>query len=364
MSSPTWRIDVAALTTGRDERWRIDVLDYATEQLLGTLDGVQPGGVLDFSIFDTIRSGGTLLVDPTRAQVDWPHIKLQPWYTPNVNVPDLWWPFGVFIPGTPKVSHFSSGEEATIDMYDKLLVLVRDKIESTWTYDAGVNPITAAAEVIASTGESKIVLEPTTETLASPLVWEAGTPKLRIVNDLLDAAGYFSISVDWWGYFRSEKYVAPRQRPVQWSFLDDPRTSIYSPFFEHEQDIFDIPNKVVLVGMSEDGETPPPSGTAVDEDPESDWSYQNRNNTWVTGTEFDIEATSETVLEEKAARRLLELQQVTSTFEIQHDKVPISLNGAVRFRRSGAYAVLALVQRMHGTMGLGALVRTTIREVQ
>lgn len=363
MSSLTPEIS-AAVVTRRDERWRVDVLDYTTEQKLYTLAGVKSGGVFDFSIFYTVRSGGTLRVNPLLATADWPHVKLQPWYTPDINNEDLWWPVGVFIPGTPvEQHHHTAGSEASVEMYDKLLVLVRDKVESTYTVDAGTNPVTAARDVILSTGESKVNFEEFSETLAAPLVWEAGTTKLRIVNDLLEAAGFFAVDTDPWGFYVAQRYRAPRDRGVHWVFDDGPQ-GITLPEFRHEEDIFDIPNKVVLVGRSADDETPAPSGVAADEDPDSAWSYQNRNDTWVTVTEFDVDATSETVLAEKAARRLLELQQVTSTYEIEHAYLPLPLNAVVGFKRGTRFDALASVQRIRVSMDLGAPVRTTLREVR
>lgn len=354
-----------ALVSRRDERWRIDVLDYQTEKKVDELGGItKKGSVFDFSIFYTIRSGGLLRVDPAKAMVDWDHVKLQPWYTPSAGMIEPW-PLGVFIPGTPvtRYSNRTSGTESAIDLYDKLLVLVRDKVEGTYTADVGVNPVTVARETILSTGETKIAFEEFDGTLAAPLVWDAGTTKLQIVNDLLDAAGFWAVDTDPRGYFVSQKYIDPRHRSVHWVFDDGPR-GITVPEFIHEEDIFNIPNKVVLVGRSEDDMTPAPSGTAADEDPDSDWSYQNRNNTWITVTEFDIDATSETVLAEKAARRLLELQQVTSTFDIEHAFIPMSLNAVVGFRRGSSHNVLASVQKMRVSMDLGVPVQTTIRGIR
>lgn len=350
-----------ALVSHRTERWEVWVLDAVTEEFLYVLDGVKDG-VFDFSVFDEIRSGGTIEIDPTRSDVDWAHVKIQPWYTPLVDVIDPW-PIGVFIPGTPVVDYTETGATAAVELYDKLLDLVRDATESTWTFDTGANAIESVITTIESVGETKIRIDASAEVLASPMVWEAGTSKLRIVNDLLSAAGYFSIGVDGQGFMFADPYKPPNERGIQWDFVDDPSVSIYAPQFTNDKDYFSVPNKVVLVGQSEDGSTAPPIGTAADEDPASPWSYANRNNRWITVTEFDRDATSETILGTLAARRLLELQQVSSTFDIQHALIPLPLNSVVRFRNEGRINVNAVVQKSSIRMGTGELVRTRLREV-
>src|SRR5690606_9088086 len=121
-------------------------------------------------------------------------------------------------------------------------------------------------------------------------------------------------------------YVAPQDRGIAWSFVDDDKR-IHMPDFSHDYDGFNVPNEVVLVGQS-DGDTPALVATARNTDPGSPWSIPSRGGS-ITHTETGVEATSQFVLDNLAARRLTELTQVSSTFEVQHAWVPLELNDAV-----------------------------------
>lgn len=360
MSEATAPVPRRLLTGHRDEAWRVDLLTL-DDAPLGTLDGVEDGS-FDYSIFDTIRSGGSLTVTGA-AGVDWHRVRLQPWYTltdPATGSAHAW-PAGVFIPAAPKDQHSDTATTVAVELYDKLLVLDQDKVLTTYTVDAGTVVTAAVRELVLSAGEEKIALTDSTETLSVPMVWEAGTTKLRIINDLLAAINYLSLWVDGHGVFRADPYVDPQARPVRWEHVDDDE-SIHSPDFTHDADGFNVPNVVVCIA-STDGEEEPAVATARNEDPASPWSYQSRGR-WIVHVETDVDASSAEVLGQIAARRLVELSQVTSTFELEHAWLPQDLNDAVVLRNEKAdIQTRCVVQKFSVSMGTGDLVTTTLRAV-
>lgn len=353
------RRQVDPLVGHRSEAWRWDLLTL-TDAPAGMLDGVE-GAQLDFSIHNTIRSGGSLTWSGSDAP-DWMRIRLQPWYTlATMDGDEMSWPLGVFIPAAPKVSYTDDGASVGVELYDKLLVLDQDKVEATHTEVAGAVVTERIRALIASTGEYLIAVEDSGETLSAPMVWEAGTSKLAIINDLLDAINYFSLWCDGYGTYRADPYTAPTSRPLAREFLDDEH-SIYAPDFTHDRDDFNVPNKLVLVARS-DGETEALISTATNVDPASPYSYPSRGR-WLTHVETDVEATSQAVLDGIASRRLAEKAQVASTFDIEHALIPLDLNALVAFRRSPAgIHAHAVVQKMSIDTATGALVATTLREV-
>lgn len=363
MSSPLPETPRALLTGHADESWRVDLLTL-DDAPIGPLEGVE-GGRLEYSVHDTIRSGGSLRIEGA-AGLDWNSVRVQPWYTLTdaATGAEHSWPLGVFLPATPKAQHTDTGTTVEVELYDKLLVLDQDKVTGTYTVDKGAVVTTAVRSLILSAGEEKIALTASAERLSVPMVWEAGTPKLRIVNDLLDAINYFALWVDGWGVFRADPYLAPRSRAVRWEHIDNDE-SIYDPSFTHEADGFNVPNMVVAVA-STNGDDEALVATARNEDPTSPWSYPARGR-WIVHHEDNVDATSAAVLGQIAARRLVELSQVTSSFQISHYWVPQDLNDAVMLRNEQAdVSTRCVVQKMTVPWSAtepGQLVTTTLRAV-
>lgn len=84
--------------------------------------------------------------------------------------------------------------------------------------------------------------------LPGPMVWALTESQpatwLDVCNDLLDAVGYGHLWVDQDGNFRSEPFVPPEQRQVQWTFdLGDPRTNLVGPDRVADQDVWKAPNR-------------------------------------------------------------------------------------------------------------------------
>lgn len=342
----------------RDEAWQWDVLTLA-EAPAGTLDGVE-AGTLEFNVNSTIRGGGSLTWSGTD-EPDWSKILLQPWYVLRTADMEIRWPRGVFIPAAPVDQHTDTGKTVEVELYDKLLILDQDKVEQTYTVAKGANVVSAIRAVISSAGQSRHSIEDNTQTLRSAMVWEAGTSKLRIVNDLLASINYFSLWCDGYGVYQGNPYKAPAARPVVRTFVDD-QDSIYSPDFTHDRDMFDIPNKVIQVGRG-DGDTPGLVATATNTDPGNPYSQPSRGR-WIVHVDTDVEAATQAVLNGIAARRLGELSQVASAVDFQHAHVPLELNDVVVFERGDRELELtATVQTMSISTTPGDLMQTKIREV-
>lgn len=346
----------------RDEDWRFELLNLRGD-VVSDLDGVT-GGSLDFSIHNTIRSGGSL--DYDGEPLDWNRHRIRVTYL--LYGPDgdaFGWPFGTFIPGTTGRSYEDAGSSVTIDLYDRLLSLDRDQIVGPYTVAQNVR-IDAATRTAALGGlgfPPRFTIDPTTETVRSTRVWEPGTTRLRIVNDLLDSINYFALEADGYGDFVSRHRTAAASRGIAWEFIDDDE-SIYSPDFVHERDGFDVPNRV-SAHVEGDDAVAGFSAVATDEDPASEWSFQQRGE-WISRQLESVEATSQPVLQSMVNRSLQDAQQVGSTFQIAHDVIPLKLNDAVRFVRSTeGIDVRGVVQSYSVRIGFqgDSEMQTTLREI-
>lgn len=351
-----------------DQRVVADVLSM-DDEVLGTLDGAT-GGSLSESIHTEIRATGSLsVVDPAR--FDWHRIRVGLRYEFRDEAGALHeHPLGVFLPTTAATRHSDTGATAEVDLYDKLTLLAQDQVSSTWSVDKGTTVVAAVSEVLASVGETR-VQAPDDEggALTSSTVWEPGTPKLRIVNDILGAGNFFAAWVDGNGVWRLDPYIEPTRRGVAWDHVAG-RNAIFLAEFEHESDGWAVPNEVVVVGKPErdgDEELPAPHATAWNQDPDDPFSIPSRGRA-ITHTEQDQDVTSLDVLGQIAARRLLELSSVTESYKIQHAWVPADLNSAHRLRvPSAGIDALTVLQAREWSWdsdGVPGLVSATLRGVK
>lgn len=357
--SGRWTPEVDPFTTHRAEAWRWDLLDF-NDSSLGPLDGVSDGS-LSFNVNATIRGGGSCEYEG--APVNWLSHRLQPWYRIEAAGKVIEWPLGVFIPAAPSTSYEDGGRNISIELYDKTHLLDRDQIENTASAPKGTPAIARVKSILQEMGERKIAIADNDEVLSNGIVWEVGTSKLAMINELLEAVDYFALWVDGYGTFRADPYKRPADRPQAYGFVDD-ETSIYSPDFVHDFDNFDVPNKVICIGQT-DGTAPAKRGVATNTNPSSPYSYSARGNVWITRTEEGVEATSQAVLDALALRYLNTGKNVGSTFDIQHAPIQLNLNDLVGFRRDAEdIGIIGTVETITYSMAVGALCQTKIREVQ
>jgi hypothetical protein len=327
---PVRAIGTAETITGpRAAYWRIDLLDNH-EAPLGTLDGVT-GGSLDWVANATIKGTGTLNMRDTGQNVDWLNVRIRPVYVLNSTTE---WPRSIFMPSIPEANWSDTGRFWSVSLLEKATVLDQDKVDGTYALDVGANVINAVRTLITGAGESAGAITDSTATLSAPQVWEPGTPKLTIVNDVLRSAGYFSLYVDMLGQLRAEAYVKPANRPTLYELLDN-AASVYGPNFKRLEDVFGIPNKVVMRSQGT-GAAAALTSTVTNTDPTSPYSYAARGR-WIVDSPTPVNATDQTALDTMAARRLIDMTSVTATVEIEHAPlVDAAVNNAVRFRNTPA----------------------------
>lgn len=343
------------LTGHRQESWRVDLLNN-NDVVITTLIGVQ-GGEFSFNLNAAIRGSGS--IEYSGEPIDWNLHRIQPWYRTEAGDQVVEWPLGVFLVATPSTDYGDGSRTVSLEMYDKTKILEDDLVSSSYQVAKGVNVITAVRAVLTAAGQTRTAFEQSTQTLATAMVWPAGTSRLRIVNDLLAAANYFSIWADGDGVFRAEPYSSPQDRGSSWAFVDDEK-SIYSPEFNHDFDTFDVPNRVIVTGQS-DGDTEAPIAVAEDTG-SGPFSIPTRDRV-IARYEEGQEATDTPTLLAIAKRLLQEGQQVGSTWSIKHAPIPLDMNSVVQFTRTAENIdVPATVQTISYSMETGSLCSTTLRE--
>lgn len=318
-------------TTGNRRQWFTYSLQDSEGAPKGALSGVISGSI-DWHANAQVHSGGRITVvqsDPD--DHDW--LKLRVKITMHIEgLGD--YPLGVFIPSAPTQNWVDEHMTLDIELLDKCSLLQEDCYAETKHVPAGANVTDTVRAIIVSAGEKAGSITDGTATLTKGMTWEPGTSKLQVINDLLDAANYFSLDVDGNGHFVVEKQRKAGTRPVRYWFYDNYR-SIYESSFQYDRDIYNVPNKVIAIGKG-DATTEALVATATNVNPNSPYSYPNRGR-WVTDVAKGVDTTSQADLQEYADRRLAQLSAPQGTVQISHAPLPwLRPNDAVVFRRNPA----------------------------
>lgn len=383
-------LPTTALTTedilygSRTTEYRFEVLthDPATgrDTLAGVLDGVSAASV-QWSANATVKGSGTMTVADLAAagpgmlragDIDMVTARIRPVLLIE-GLPEI--PLSTFIITAAPEQWTDTGRTYALELHDIASVLATDQIEVTFTADATTPILKVVAAVIASAGESIDVDATVTATLSSPLVWAAGTSKLTIIADLLDALGYAGLYVDGLGAFRAEPYIRPADRPTSYDVLGglsrdliDGETSIYLPDWSRDRDAYGVPNKVIAVESSS-GDEEPLTGVATNTNPDSPFSYARRGR-WITSTLTGVEVADGTTAQKTAAlvsraqQALTAASAVQAAVQIEHLPIPLRVSEVVRFRSTpagidGRHVVTSLSLDCTPT----GLCKTTLQEV-
>lgn len=372
---PEWRTlsDDEVLVAGqRSVSWRWEVLD-ADEVMIGTLDGVVPGGSVDWTANASIKGGGRIMITDTGQDVDWLNVRLRPICTIDGFSREI--PVGVWLPVAPDASISDLGRSWDVMLLDKLTILDADVWldptsgeAATYVAAAGEDVVSLVVDLIVQAGESTPAIESGTgPTVAREMVWEAGTTRLKIINDLLDAAGYFSLWTDNAGQFRVAPYTRPLDRAAVYVAIapfEVGPTSIMDPSMSHKKDIFSVPNRYVCIGQG-DMDTEALTSVATNVDSASPYSYPARHNRWVTRVETGVEAVDQAALDLITQRKLDQETAVTSRVDLTHPYLPdLTFNSVISARHPEAgIDALFTVTKTSVIFDFRALCSTSLQEV-
>lgn len=344
----------AVFTGSRLSTFRYDLLDL-DDRIIGSIDGVT-GGSLQWSAGTAVKVSGSLTVFDVDG-IDWLNSRVQVWRT----VGDREWSRGIFIPSAPQDRWVNGVRQWQVELLGKLSLLEQDEQPGWVSVAAGANIIATVRALLTSAGQTNVRITDSTATLRTSQTWEPGTKLLTIINELLDSAGYWSLSADVDGAFVAEPYVRPAARSPRYDLWDDEH-GIYKDDFTRDQDVYSIPNRIVLISQS-GAETPPLVGIAENNDPTSRFSIGARGQV-ITYQETGLEVASQAVLDELARKKLIEKSSVSASLVIQHAPIPLDLNDAVHFRREPAgIDGNHTVQAMNEPLDASGLMQTTLREV-
>lgn len=330
------------------ERWLFDLTDHAGTPVR-RLENVVSASLVG-NVNRQIRWDGRLELG-AESGVDWATVRVAVSYQRDDEAPA---PFGVYVPVLDTQTRVEGGRarvKETVNLYDRTSIPAGDRISDTYSLLAGDTVTSLVQEIIETTGERGVSITPLGERTRTDLVWDPGTSKLRIINDLLDAAGFFALYTNYAGQYVLEPYQVPALRPVVASYHPGGR-DLYAP---QVHTVFPerAVNRVVLRSRG-DGDKPDLLAVA-----QNTKDFQ-ATGLWRTSFTDDVEATSQTVLDQMAARRLVEAGQATWTRERVTEINPaLGLNSVVAGEDGGR----EVVEEISIECTPGALMRVKTREV-
>lgn len=325
------------------KRWSFELLN-AQDQKIRDLVGVT-GGKAEIVAQSSIGGSAHIKLDQRGQAIDWLNHRVRAVFHDGATS----WPVGTYMFTSPTEGH----DEFRVTGFDiglktKMNVPLEDKTDGRFTVAAGANAVQAAADLLLSTGETRIAVTSSPKTLNGPMTFEEAVPKLEVINKLLEYAGYWSLWCDGSGLFRVEPYVDPASRPIAYDFQHGDE-SVHFPDWSHTRDMSSVPNKAIVTGQRH-GDDPPLRGIATDTDPASPFSYQNRGKggqgRWIVYSETGVEAESQAVIDQIAERRLADRRDPVSLLRVSHAMLDLEPNQLVAFTPEDGGRRLATVQRM------------------
>jgi len=213
----------------------------------------------------------------------------------------------------------------TVAMSDLTIHLVESTTIEPYTVSSGTNYITAVQSILDDKNLNHS-LPSTDKVLPNDKTWDAGIPWIRIVNDLLKGAGFYSIWTDTKGVFTSRRLDDLSSRTPDVTYTDE---DFIIPPVNEEFETTRFANQVIVIGSDPNWE--PVSAVVTNDDPDSSISTVTLGRTITKVMSVD-EVADESTAQELAQR---ELEQSASLYQ----RVIINSHPDPRRRAREVYSV-------------------------
>ena len=341
----------------RNVNYRVDVLRNGVAHTQLLFDASSPPNIIADKTAEIATSlSGTFVANPN---VDWLTDEIQPVMT----LDGAETPLGIFIPTTVSELYGENGAQISVEAYDRSYRLQETALDARRSYAAGTVYTDIVGQLLAESGIALQMIAPSTLTLTTDREdWDAGTPVLQVVNQLLAEINYNPVWFDGRGFAHAEPYRAPDASRIlhRYSATD----LMQSPVAEEASaalDVFARPNVFVVRCANPDLDAPL-TATAVNDNPMSSLSTIKRGRRIVTVVQVDNVA-SQAALQAYADRICSEsmlatqIVQVSTLNEAGHglgDMISIDHPGF-----SGIYEEVGWSM----TLGIGQLMTHSARKV-
>ncbi|MCL1789860.1 MAG: hypothetical protein FWG40_00625 [Peptococcaceae bacterium] len=340
------------LSSGRRDTFRYVLVDKETMAEGEDLGMFVDGGRLDFDDLSPLKVSGSL---PYYAPPDVGFNYLRVYSTSYLKGEEEEIMHGTFLVSTPGNDIRGALRVGSADIYSTLKIVADASPDTPVTLPAGTDAISYAAGLITSLG-LPVLADASTYQLNTMLSWDAGTPYLEIINELCVYAGFNSADVDPSGQIRLYRYLDPAIKQPTVEF-DDKRCT-FNPTIKYNFDIFDIPNKFVVVLSNAEEEM---SAVAINDDPLSPYSTISQGRE-ISRQEKVSDMEGLGTLQAYARRRLAEVSSAVESIEIAHTFIPYNTGDVARLIYTKAdFAFLGVAVTKSVSLSCGMPCNTRVR---
>jgi hypothetical protein len=348
-------------------------------QDIGLLDGVESGSVT-LSATSRLRASGQLSLTETAQEIDWFNMHARVDYAP---VGMEGWPVATFVMSSPTRSVNDHRVTRDVELLSTLAYLDRmstDRIEQVendhltdgkWSL---IKRYAAKAKNLrigfTKFGDYGFVGGPSL--INEAITYDVGTNILTMLNDCARLVGWGALTPDPYGVITGGPYIRPSRRPVSYVFREGD-TAIHSADWTIDRDLFAVPNVVVCVGTPGSDDTkrgedryyagPSPAVVGVARNDRKDDPLSTVNRGEVVHVETGVKVTSQSAIDQWAARVLAEKSMPAATLVIEHLPVNIRPGDVIEFVSQGQ-RLRGTVQKMEIPLSPTALVKTEIKEIR
>ena len=299
--------------------FRYELLDAGNVYVQDLEDTVLAGRVSMNWLADIKRTAAITVRE--RGEIDFLSDRIKPYV--RLRIPPygtydyVEWPQGVFLLSTPKRNVDEQNViTREVECYDALKVFLDDKVDARYTVAVGANYTSVITTLLGSIPKS---VAPSSKTLVAAKEWEPGTTKLKIINELLNAINYESLSFDEDGVAIAQPYRDPTGRTEEYTYSAN-TDSLILPNVDEEIDLFDVPNKWTLVVS--DPDRPALTSSYTNSDPASPTSTIRRQRT-ILDFRTEEDAADQATLDAKVQRLAFEASQVYQAIDFSTGMMPI-----------------------------------------
>ena len=263
-----------------DEMWghpltcsyRVMAVDRATGHEVRQLPSVSGGSISRNLDTDTFESATLTLQGPVGEAPDLVRVWLDA--TDQLTGEETSEPLGTFLVSMPKREVDGRTESTTADLYGRLRELADDDFDVPFPVAAGSDAVAVAAGIARGCG-LEVVADPSDFRTTAEWTFGVGgggddspDTKLKAINKLLDVAGFSAARTDAYGCVLMRRYTKPQSRRPVRVFREGPGCAVERQITD-ELDRMAVSNVVHVDYVTQDVTV---RGTAVDDDPNSEWS--------------------------------------------------------------------------------------------
>lgn len=227
--------DILAMS-GRENTYIFTLLDKNENVKVQKVNNIK-SFTLTYNSLSTLKATLTLDMHDD-SQYDFTNDRIKITMVVDVRGYHYEFPMGIYLIKSPEVEGNGNttsllGDKRNVTMYSKLLIYDEDKITSDLTIPAGTNIVNKVKSILDT---DMIKLDTNSKVTTSNKIYKMGTSKIEIINDLLSSMGYNSLSVDGEGYFYSNEYILPDNRPIEFEYTDEKNQCTY-PMYNESLDL-------------------------------------------------------------------------------------------------------------------------------